>query len=93
MVWWIILIVIVAIVILYYVVVWSVRAHKKKVAAGREDLIGRTAVAITALNPKGTVMVEGEHWTAAVDKGRVEPEEEVTITKVEGLKLTVTRKQ
>jgi membrane-bound ClpP family serine protease len=38
------------------------------------------------------VLVEGEHWTAIVDKGKVEPGEEVTVTKVEGLKLVVTKK-
>jgi len=37
--------------------------------------------------------VEGERWTAVLDKGTAAPDEEVTITKVEGLKLQVTRKQ
>jgi len=46
----------------------------------------------TVLAPKGIVFVEGERWTAVIDKGRAEPEEEVIITAVQGLKLTVTRK-
>ena len=50
-------------------------------------------MAETALNPKGTVLVEGEHWTAVIDNGRAEPEEEVIITRVDGLKLMVTRKK
>ena len=45
------------------------------------------------LDPRGVVLVEGERWTATLDKGRAEPEEEVTITKVDGLKLYVTRKK
>ena len=74
-------------------VIWSVRAHRRQVAAGREDLVGRTAVVEVTLEPKGVVLVEGERWTAVADGGRIEPEEEVTITKVEGLKLRVTKKQ
>ncbi len=88
---WVIAIVIVA--FLYFVVVRVIRAHRKQVSVGREELVGKTAVARTALAPKGIVFVEGEHWTAVADKGRVEPEEEVIITKVEGLKLRVTREE
>jgi membrane-bound serine protease (ClpP class) len=91
--WALALIIIVLLVCLVFVIIWSVRAHKKKVEAGREGLVGETAVVEVALDPKGTVLVEGEHWTAIVDKGRVEPEEEVIITKVDGLKLMVTRKK
>jgi membrane-bound serine protease (ClpP class) len=88
----IIAIIIVIVIFLIFVVIWSVRAHQKKVAAGKEDLVGRTAVVDTALGPKGIVLVEGERWTATIDSGRAEPEEEVIITKVEGLKLQVTKK-
>jgi len=70
-----------------------VRGQRRKVATGAEGLIGKVAVAKTRLDPKGTVLVEGEHWTAVVDKGKVEPGEEVTVTNVEGLKLVVTKKK
>lgn len=93
MTWWIALIAIVIVVFLYYVVIWVIRAHHRRVAAGKEDLVGKTAVVEIALAPKGVVLVEGERWTAIADKGRVEPEEEVSITEVEGLKLRVTRKE
>jgi membrane-bound serine protease (ClpP class) len=89
----VVLIAIILVICLVFVVIWSVRAHQRRVAAGKEDMVGRTAVVDTVLEPKGTVLVEGERWTAISDKGRIEPEEEVTITKVEGLKLTVTRKE
>jgi len=92
-VWLWVVIVIVIVVLLVFVVIWSVRAHQRKVAAGKEELVGRTAVVEIALEPKGVVFVEGERWTAIADKGRVEPEEEVIITKVEGLKLRVTKKE
>ncbi|MBE9482791.1 MAG: NfeD family protein, partial [Chloroflexi bacterium] len=45
-----------------------------------------------ALEPKGVVFIQGERWTAVSEKGRVEPGEEVIITKVDGLKLYVTKK-
>ena len=43
--------------------------------------------------PEAAVLVEGERWTAIADRGQAEPEEEVIITKVEGLKLRVTKKE
>lgn len=91
--WLLALIIVIVVVFLYFVVLWVVHAHRRKIAAGREELIGRTAVVKIALNPKGMVFVEGERWTAVLDKGQVEPEEEVIITGVDGLKLMVTRKQ
>jgi membrane-bound serine protease (ClpP class) len=90
--WLLALLIVILVVFLYFVVVWVVRAHKKKIAAGREELVGKTATVAVTLNPKGVVLVEGERWTAVIDKGRVEPEEEVIITKVDGLKLIVTKK-
>ena len=90
---WIALGVIVAAVVIYFVVIWTLRTYRKQIAAGREELIGKTGVVKTPLAPKGLVLVEGERWTAVIDKGRAEPEEEVTITRVDGLKLSVTKKQ
>ena len=89
---WIALGVIAAAVVIYFVVIWTLKTYRKPIAAGREELIGKTGVVKTALAPKGLVLVEGERWTAVIDKGRAEPDEEVTITRVDGLKLTVTKK-
>jgi membrane-bound serine protease (ClpP class) len=76
-----------------FVVGAVVRGQRRRVETGAEGLIGGVAVAKTRLDPKGTVLVEGELWKAAVDTGKVEPGEEVTITKVEGLRLIVTKKK
>lgn len=92
MVWLTVVIVVLVVIFIIFAVYWSVLAHRRKVVAGKEELIGKTAVVETALEPKGIVQVAGELWTAVLDKGNAEPEEEVVITKVEGLKLTVTRK-
>jgi membrane-bound ClpP family serine protease len=90
--WLLGLVIIALIVFLYFVVIWVLHAHQRKVGAGKEDMIGRKAVVRTALNPKGMVFIEDELWNAVIDSGTAEPEEEVTITKVEGLTLTVTKK-
>ena len=70
-----------------------VRGQRRRVETGTEGLIGKVAVAKTALAPKGKVLVEGELWTAVLDGGKVEPGEEVTITKIEGLRLLVTQRK
>ncbi|MEE9400402.1 MAG: NfeD family protein, partial [Dehalococcoidia bacterium] len=58
-----------------------------------EGLVGKIALAQTELDPTGMVLVEGERWTAIAEGGRIEPGEEAVVTKVEGLKLWVTKKQ
>jgi len=77
----------------FFVIGAIVRGQRRKVATGAEGLVGKTGVAKTNLNPKGTIIVEGEHWKGVVDSGRVEPGEEVIITEVDGLKLVVTKKK
>ena len=92
--WW--LIVVVAICIIAFVALVinrGIRAHRRQASAGREDLVGKTAEVKIALEPKGVVSIQGERWTAISETGRVEPEEEVIITKVDGLKLYVTKKE
>ena len=74
-------------------IIWGIRAHRRQVSAGKEELVGKTAVVVVTLEPRGVVFVEGERWTAISEKGRVEPEEEVTITKVDGLKLWAIKKE
>ena len=90
--WLIIIIVVFVAAFLLIAIVWGIRAHRNKIAAGREELVGRTASVEVALEPKGIVLVDGERWTAIIDNGRAEPEEEVIVSKVEGLRLMVTRK-
>lgn len=91
---WLIILVIVAVVaFIVFVIIYGIRAHQQKVSAGREELIGRVAEVTALMEPKGMVRIEGEQWAAILEKGRAEPGEEVFITKVEGLKLRVTKKE
>ena len=69
-----------------------VRGQRRRKATGAEGMIGTIAIAKTPLDPTGTVLTQGELWTAASEGGRVAPGEEVIITKVAELKLWVTKK-
>ncbi len=74
-------------------IIWGIQAHRRQVSAGREELVGKTAEVKVALEPKGIVFIEGERWTAVSETGRVEPGEEVTISRVDSLRLYVIKKQ
>jgi len=91
--WLIITLAVIVIGFLLFAIVYGVRAHRQQALGGKEELIGKVAEVKTILDPKGTVFVHGENWAAILDKGRAEPGEEVVITKVEGLKLRVTKKE
>jgi membrane-bound serine protease (ClpP class) len=69
-----------------------VRGQRRRAVTGEEALVGKVAVAKTELDPKGMVLVEGELWSASIDDGRAEPGEEVIVSRVEDLKLIVTKK-
>ncbi|MFC1917301.1 nodulation protein NfeD [Chloroflexota bacterium] len=68
-------------------------AHRRQAKTGREELPGKVAVVREALDPEGSVFYKGELWEAVSESGRVEPREEVTIIKVDGLRLYVTKKE
>ncbi len=91
--WLVALVIIGVIALIVITIVWGIKAHRGKISAGREELIGKTAEVRGALAPRGTVFVEDELWTAISETGRVEPGEEVLISRVDGLKLYVTKKQ
>ena len=91
--WVIVLIILCIIAFLAITIIWGIRAHRFKIGAGKEEMIGKTAVVTTTLDPKGTVFVEGEQWTAISEEDRIEPGEEVTISRVDGLKIYVTKIQ
>jgi len=91
---WLIILAIVAVVaFIAFAAIYGIRAHRQQVSAGREELIGKVAEVATALEPKGIVRIYGEQWTAILEKGNAKPGEEVLITKVEGLKLRVTKQE
>lgn len=84
--------IVLAVAFIVFVIYAIVKGQRRKLSAGVEDMIGKEAVVRTALKPKGTVLAEGELWTAIAEGSTIEAGEEVIITKVEGLKLWVTKK-
>ena len=75
-----------------FVIYAIVKGQKRKLSVGVEEMIGKEAVVRTTLNPKGTVLAEGELWTAIAEDSTIDAGEEVIITRTEGLRLWVTRK-
>jgi membrane-bound ClpP family serine protease len=55
-------------------------------------MIGRIAVAKTPLAPRGTVLAEGELWSAFAEGDAVDVGEEVTILEVDRMQLRVQRR-
>ena len=70
-----------------------VHTYHRQTTTGKEDAKGKKALVKRPLSPEGTVLFEGELWTAELeDGGRAEPGEEVIINSIEGLKLWVKKK-
>ncbi len=91
----IICLVLLVILIIYYIrdIIKTFRRLFRRSVTGREGLIGQVAITKTALSPRGTVFLEGENWTAVSEEGRVEPGEEVVVTGINNLILSVVKKQ
>ena len=88
----IIVVIIFAVAFVILVIFAIVKGQRRKLTAGVENMVGKVAVTQTELNPTGTVLAEGELWTAIAEGSKIKADEEVVITKVAGLKLWVTKK-
>jgi membrane-bound serine protease (ClpP class) len=64
---------------------WS---RRRKAHVGVETLVGRTAVAMSAVRASGQVRLDGEIWRARSEKS-IAPGDEVVVRAVEGLTLLV----
>ena len=64
---------------------WSKR---RRAAVGAETLVGRTAVVVRPLAPRGQVRLDGELWEARAAED-VQPGAEVVVKALEGLVLEV----
>ena len=92
--WWVIAVVIIIVTATFVFIIGAIiRSQRRRPATGKEGLLGQTARTITDLNPTGMVLVEGERWTARTDGDRIEANTDTVVTKVEGLKLWVTKKE
>jgi membrane-bound serine protease (ClpP class) len=92
--WWLVSLILVIIVVLVVLAVLKIKdTYRHQVITGKEDLRGKIAVVKQPLDPEGIVSYEGELWRARSGSGKIEAGEEVIITRVNGLKLSVTRKK
>ncbi len=89
--WVVVLIAIAVVAFLVVTIIWGIKAHRLKISAGREDMIGKSARVVTELNPKGLVFLEGEQWSAISESGKIKPGDEVVVTRIDGLKVYVKK--
>jgi membrane-bound serine protease (ClpP class) len=73
---------------------WTLRTVRRtRVPTGTEALVGKTAIARTALAPEGFVLVQGERWLAEMEEGRANPGDRVRIVGASGFRLRVRRRE
>ena len=80
-------------VLVLFVLVNVVRIRKLPAQIGAETIVGQEAIARSALNPSGSVLLDGEYWNAEADDDPIQPGEHVVVTEIHGLKLKVKRPQ
>jgi len=92
--WWLIIIVIV--ILGGFVALAAtrvVKTYRKQATTGKEELVGKIGLVKETLDPEGMVLFLGELWTAQSVSGTIEVGEEVLISRVDGLKLIVVKKE
>lgn len=91
---WQVIVVMAALLVLFFLVVVgaAVRAHMRKVETGEQGMMGEGGRALNALNPKGSVLVEGERWRARAVEGEVAEGDEVEVVGQDGFVLLVRRR-
>jgi membrane-bound serine protease (ClpP class) len=77
-----------SVLVFVFVIGMAIRARKKRVVSGREQMLGEVAVAMHDFEHKGPVKVRSEIWQAVCDTP-VQHGEELKVTGMEGLILTV----
>ncbi len=77
---------------LFFVIMMvAIRAQRTPVYTGGESMTGRVGIARSDLNPKGSVQLGGELWTAELEgkTGKVRTGSRVEVVRVDGLRLIV----
>ena len=66
-------------------------AHRNKVSTGSEGIVGTEGKAMTDLNPKGKVFVNGEWWDAESVDGEIKKDEKIVVDKMDKFTLKVKK--
>lgn len=72
-----------------FIIGFGIRAQRLKVVTGLEGMIGTTGVVGDTLAPTGTVVVQGEIWSAVSLSGNIDQGTKVLIKEIKNLKLFV----
>jgi membrane protein implicated in regulation of membrane protease activity len=90
--WWILLILVVFVVYCYIMYIIGHPTVLYEPVTAPESIIGNEGVVEADLAPEGYVRVRGELWKASCADGPLSKGDEVIITGLNGMKLTVERK-
>jgi membrane-bound serine protease (ClpP class) len=66
-------------------------AQKSKIMSGWQNLIGKEGEARSDIAPEGRIYVEGEEWTAYIEKEAIKKGEKIKVTGINGVKLKVEK--
>jgi membrane-bound serine protease (ClpP class) len=82
--------VVTALTVLFFALIFgaAIRSRRSRPQSGAAAMLGRRAVVLERLDPRGRVRLDGERWNAE-SQGSVEVGAEVIVTGVEGLTLRV----
>jgi membrane protein implicated in regulation of membrane protease activity len=69
------------------------RVLEKEVPSPAGAMVGMRGTALTQLAPNGQVRIQGEVWQAVSSNGVVAPGEEISVLRIEGLRLTVRKEE
>ena len=83
------IIAIILLAIIFWIFLKAARANLSKIKTGKEALIGAFGVAVTDLNPEGSIRIVGEFWQAISEGDMIKSGETVKVTGMEGMRLTV----
>lgn len=77
----------------FAVAAWAVlRAMKRRIVSGQEELVGMTGKVVQDLNPEGTIFCHGEYWKAKSSDGSpIAKDEWVEVESVDGFVLIVRK--
>jgi membrane-bound ClpP family serine protease len=91
---WLLVIIVIVIMAVFVLIMHKavIPAIRRRIAAGVEEMVGRTGEVMEPLNPVGTIKIEGEYWKATT-KGTINQGEEVEVVGIDGLILKVRKKK
>ena len=74
------------------VITLVVKAHRKPVVSGQEELVGSIGIALEAFAKEGSIRIHSETWQARCSEP-LKKGDEVRVKRVEGLTLVVEPKK